>query len=126
MVCALVSMGVVLLTSAPAVAAETGTVTAHVRTATCDRPDFRFRVENSTSRYRAFTVVLWNHAGDVVMKLKDKAPAWGGIRGVVKPDWRWHKFYAVEVFRTWNFKPDDHEWRLRTWLGGASALLDDC
>jgi hypothetical protein len=106
--------------------AYAGEVTARVRTATCDNDNFRFRVENSSDRYRAFTVVLWNGKDEVVLKLKDKVPAWGGVRGVVSPDWNRRNFYYVEVFRTWQWHPNNQEWRQRTWLAGASARLDDC
>ena len=118
-----IAVVLVLLLAVPVQAA--GKVTARVSTPTCDKPSFRFRVENSSDRYRKFTVVLWHADGwGEHLFLRDKVPAWGGIRGVVNPDWTKRNRYVVEVFRTWEWKPWSHEWRLRTWLAGSSATLE--
>lgn len=107
--------------------AYAGEVTARVKPATCERPRFPFRVENSTNTYRRFTVVLYNADGPGEhLFLRDRVPAHGGIRGVVNPDWERRNFYVVEVFRSWEWRPWSHAWRVKHWLAGASARLNDC
>jgi hypothetical protein len=104
--------------------AYAGEVTARVRTATCARPSFDFVVENSTNRYRKFTVVLWNAgAHGEELFLRDRVPAHGGIRGVVNPNWNDRSFWVVEVFRSWEWRPWNDAWRNDHWLAGASARL---
>ena len=110
--------------SGPAYAGE---VTAKISKATCDDPKFGFRVENTTNTYKKFTVVLWNaYEGGKEMFLRDRVPAHGGIRGVVNPDWERRSFYMVEIFKTWEWRPWNDEWRNKNWLAGSSARLEDC
>ena len=105
--------------------AYAGEVTARIKPATCDVPRFRFRVENTMNTYQKFTVVLWNaYEGGKEMFLRDRVPAHGGIRGVVNPDWGRRSFYVVEIFRTWQWRPWNHDWRVRNWLAGSSARLE--
>ena len=101
-----------------------GEVTARIKTATCSRPSFPFVVENSTSRYRKFTVVLYHASGPGEhLFLRDRVPAHGGMQGTVNPNWNTRDFWVVEIFRTWEFKPWSNYWRQKTWLAGASARL---
>lgn len=119
----LLAAALVLLVLAPPALA--GEVTARVKKATCDVPSFRFRLENTTNTYKKFTVVLWNaYEGGKEMFLRDRVPAHGGISGVVNPDWERRSFYVVEIFRTWEWRPWNHEWRKKHWLAGSSARLE--
>jgi hypothetical protein len=105
--------------------AQAGELTARVGKPTCEKPRFSFRVESSMNTYQKFTVVLWNaYEGGGEMFLRDRVPAHGGIRGVVNPDWERRSFYVVEVFRSWQWRPWNDEWRNRNWLAGSSARLE--
>ena len=118
----LLTLAALLILSGTAYAGE---LTARVSTPTCDKPRFSFRLDNSMNTYQRFTVVLWRgNADGSHLFLRDRVPAHGGMRGVVNPDWTRRSFYVVEIFRTWQWRPWNHEWRVTNWLAGSSARLE--